>query len=309
VDAESRELYGHVVASNVFGQVYVVPIGDIFEDIRYSLWAQSVSLPSNSLLFRGTHVAAKDSATAWGIWQGMPFSGSTSQDVPTTPTTPDDETLLSPQLGTPQINSNPPQPAPYMHSVPIPSQPLSGCFGSAPLPYGPHSTTSLQPEVFGSSQNPIAFPTSEYEYGYDIDHGCSGISGGHPSLSSSSNPLNQVSQQIQTYQHPMNPHFVQQQQQQQLVAQLPAMQQVRVQPVPVNYHYPQASAFGWGSAAASPYICQPDSGYNSLQVSPTPSASNSSTSSPAVRGELQHMHPGVSDQNTTTTTYYTEFNN
>jgi hypothetical protein len=241
VDAESLELYGHVVASNVFGQVYVVPIGDIFEDIRHRLSAQSVSLPSNSLSSRETHVAAKDPATAWGISQGMPFNGSTSKDVPTIPTALYDEALLSPQLGTPQLgtpqmNSNPPQPAPYMYSVPIPSQPLSGCFGSAPLPYGPHSTTTLQPEVFGSSQNPTAFPTFEYEFGYATDHGLSGISGGHPSLSSSSNPLNQI---------PLEPALM-------------------------NYQYEQASDFGWGSPAPSPYVCQPDSGYSSLQVSPTP---------------------------------------
>ena len=39
-------LYGHVVASDVFGRGYVVPISDTFEDIKNRLSAESVSLPS-----------------------------------------------------------------------------------------------------------------------------------------------------------------------------------------------------------------------------------------------------------------------
>lgn len=40
----SRKVYGHVVASDVFGRGYVVPIGDSFEDIKNRLYAHSVSL-------------------------------------------------------------------------------------------------------------------------------------------------------------------------------------------------------------------------------------------------------------------------
>jgi len=44
VDAETNELYGHVIASDVFGRAYVIPIADIFLDIRDRLSAQSVFL-------------------------------------------------------------------------------------------------------------------------------------------------------------------------------------------------------------------------------------------------------------------------
>lgn len=45
------ELYGHVVASDVFGNSYVVPIFDLFDDITNRLSAHSVSLPSVSDIF------------------------------------------------------------------------------------------------------------------------------------------------------------------------------------------------------------------------------------------------------------------
>jgi hypothetical protein len=44
VDAETNEVYGHVIASDVFGRAYVIPIADIFLDIHDRLSAQSVCL-------------------------------------------------------------------------------------------------------------------------------------------------------------------------------------------------------------------------------------------------------------------------
>ncbi|KAK1963125.1 hypothetical protein LY78DRAFT_210727 [Colletotrichum sublineola] len=42
-----REVYGHAVADDIFGDVYVVPMTDIFQDIERSLGARSVEMPSN----------------------------------------------------------------------------------------------------------------------------------------------------------------------------------------------------------------------------------------------------------------------
>ena len=45
VDSETNEVYGHIVASDVFGEVYVVPLGAVLEDIRKQLAAEAVVLP------------------------------------------------------------------------------------------------------------------------------------------------------------------------------------------------------------------------------------------------------------------------
>jgi hypothetical protein len=45
VDDTTNEVYGHVVASDVFGVAYVVPINDIFEDIKLRLSLEVVDLP------------------------------------------------------------------------------------------------------------------------------------------------------------------------------------------------------------------------------------------------------------------------
>jgi hypothetical protein len=44
VDALTNELYGHVVASDVFGIAYVVPIEDIFKSIKIQLSLQAIGL-------------------------------------------------------------------------------------------------------------------------------------------------------------------------------------------------------------------------------------------------------------------------
>jgi hypothetical protein len=37
VDPATNQLYGHVVASDVFGTAYVIPIHDIFKDMKLQL--------------------------------------------------------------------------------------------------------------------------------------------------------------------------------------------------------------------------------------------------------------------------------
>ncbi|KAF7891398.1 uncharacterized protein EAF02_001723 [Botrytis sinoallii] len=50
VDQNSLEVYGHVVASNPFGEAYVVPLQDTFQQISNSLEAKDLSLPNPRVL-------------------------------------------------------------------------------------------------------------------------------------------------------------------------------------------------------------------------------------------------------------------
>jgi hypothetical protein len=45
IDEETHELYGHIVASDIFGRGYVVPSDDVFQDIKAQLAAKSITLP------------------------------------------------------------------------------------------------------------------------------------------------------------------------------------------------------------------------------------------------------------------------
>ena len=44
IDPVTDELYSHVIASNVFGIAYIIPIEDIFKDIKYRLSLQAIKL-------------------------------------------------------------------------------------------------------------------------------------------------------------------------------------------------------------------------------------------------------------------------
>ena len=48
VDSVTHEVYGHVVASDAFGDAYVIPLDNIFRDIRQQLAADQVCLPTES---------------------------------------------------------------------------------------------------------------------------------------------------------------------------------------------------------------------------------------------------------------------
>lgn len=45
VDAQDSWLYGHVIASDIFDEAYVIPIQDTFEDIRQQLRVDSITFP------------------------------------------------------------------------------------------------------------------------------------------------------------------------------------------------------------------------------------------------------------------------
>lgn len=47
VDPVGGEVYGHVVATDMFGDAYVIPMGGILEDMKWHLGAESVDLPSS----------------------------------------------------------------------------------------------------------------------------------------------------------------------------------------------------------------------------------------------------------------------
>jgi len=42
-------LYGHVIASDVFGSSYVVPMADIFQDIKLRLSLENIKLPAHAV--------------------------------------------------------------------------------------------------------------------------------------------------------------------------------------------------------------------------------------------------------------------
>ena len=48
VDEQSYGVYGHLVASDALGEIYVVPFDQILLDIKHTLGAVSISLPSQS---------------------------------------------------------------------------------------------------------------------------------------------------------------------------------------------------------------------------------------------------------------------
>ena len=48
VDSVTHEVYGHVVASDAFGDAYVIPLDNIFRDIKQQLAADQVCLPTES---------------------------------------------------------------------------------------------------------------------------------------------------------------------------------------------------------------------------------------------------------------------
>lgn len=47
MDSASNQLYGHVVASDMFGVSYIVPACDIFRDIQLRLSSKAVTLPAS----------------------------------------------------------------------------------------------------------------------------------------------------------------------------------------------------------------------------------------------------------------------
>ncbi|KAK5989223.1 hypothetical protein PT974_10725 [Cladobotryum mycophilum] len=50
VDPETGNVYGHVVATDPFGDAYVIPFDNLLDDIRRCLNATSVKLPEGSFV-------------------------------------------------------------------------------------------------------------------------------------------------------------------------------------------------------------------------------------------------------------------
>jgi hypothetical protein len=73
VDDITDEVYGQVVASDVFGGAYVVPINDIFEDIKVRLSLETVGLPLGHATFEsGPDIAAHSVGTLAGSVYDQP---------------------------------------------------------------------------------------------------------------------------------------------------------------------------------------------------------------------------------------------
>lgn len=110
-------VYGHVVASDVFGRGYVVPICDSFEDIKNRLSAQSVSLPSAAeLATSNPHrsqqqaISTDDDRLALPPGQCAPVVNPSSEDAAPAylPQEVDPEDVNSPQHDDPPEDDNPP---------------------------------------------------------------------------------------------------------------------------------------------------------------------------------------------------------
>ncbi|RYP20431.1 hypothetical protein DL765_002807 [Monosporascus sp. GIB2] len=70
VDPESFEVFGHIVASDILGDIYVVPICDSFKDIKERLHCSSVTLPTADDIHRATS-PAKLKVTEDPSWRAM----------------------------------------------------------------------------------------------------------------------------------------------------------------------------------------------------------------------------------------------
>ena len=51
IDEATLEVYGHVIASDMFGEVYIAPLKDTLKQVEEMLEATSVSLPTRSEVF------------------------------------------------------------------------------------------------------------------------------------------------------------------------------------------------------------------------------------------------------------------
>lgn len=66
VDKDTSEVYGHVIASDVFGRGYIIPVCDLFEDIKNRFSAEAGSLPSKDdiLTFNQHHYHLEPTLTS-----------------------------------------------------------------------------------------------------------------------------------------------------------------------------------------------------------------------------------------------------
>ena len=64
IDSSTFELYGHLVATDMFGGGYVIPMSDVFNDIKRNLDARSVELPDTVDVLHARTVAQEKTAAA-----------------------------------------------------------------------------------------------------------------------------------------------------------------------------------------------------------------------------------------------------
>jgi hypothetical protein len=88
VDLDTFELYGHIVASDIFQTVYVMPMAQIFEDIRERFDAASVDLADGIDIVHARTVASENATPASAL--SLPYS-----DGCRTPTEPNDSGYVS----------------------------------------------------------------------------------------------------------------------------------------------------------------------------------------------------------------------
>lgn len=72
VDSVTHEVYGHVVASDAFGDAYVIPLDNTFRDIKQQLAADQVCLPTESEVLEWIEPRKNPSVLSWCADKTLP---------------------------------------------------------------------------------------------------------------------------------------------------------------------------------------------------------------------------------------------
>ncbi|KAG4273761.1 hypothetical protein FPRO04_01402 [Fusarium proliferatum] len=67
VDQATFDIYGHVVGSNIIGDIFVVPLSDTIEQVRFAFNATTVILPSQNLILPSYSISKDTIATQAGL--------------------------------------------------------------------------------------------------------------------------------------------------------------------------------------------------------------------------------------------------
>lgn len=67
VDQATFDIYGHVVGSNIIGDIFVVPLSDTIEQVRVAFNATTVTLPSQNLILPSYSISQDTIATQAGL--------------------------------------------------------------------------------------------------------------------------------------------------------------------------------------------------------------------------------------------------
>jgi hypothetical protein len=80
IDYVTGELYGHLVASDVFGTGYVIPIDDVFQDIKLRLSLNEVKLPEGCDMLAATTEVEPEIPVDFEISRDEPDVGTPEPD-------------------------------------------------------------------------------------------------------------------------------------------------------------------------------------------------------------------------------------